>query len=269
MFRTQPLIAAAGESLSAVPSDLTPVLLILGFFLVVGIGGLFLALVIRSSARSSEMRNILGERLFWRAESSTWEPLFDAPFRWLAIRGAHPAAIQTALGLRNPRPCSWEEGMHSALEHRLFISPSVNGWTLVMGTDLPDPADDSDRSFHFLTRLSRELGEVQFFSMNRMLGQHAWVLMQDGQVSRAYAHAGETLWNEGDLTEAEIALRIITYDYCEGPAPSFLSHIDPLGAATEKVTALAARWSVDPTTVDFRRLRGHHGISGRFPSRLS
>ncbi|MBI1842013.1 MAG: hypothetical protein HYR88_14330 [Verrucomicrobia bacterium] len=268
MFRAQHLIAAAGESLSAVPNDLTPFLLILGFFFVVGIGGLFVALVIRGSPQARGVRNILGERLLWRPESSSWEPLFDAPFRWLAIRGSNPATIQAALGLRNPKPCSWEEGMHWALDHRLFISPSVNGWILVMGSDLPDPADDPDRSYHFLTRMSRELGEVQFFSMNRMFSHHAWVMLERGRVRRAYAHAGETLWNEGEATEAEKGLRIITYDYCQAPAKSFFSHIDPLGAATEKVAALAARWSVDPTTVDFRRLRGHHGISGRFPSRF-
>ena len=269
MFRAQHVVAAAGGSLSAVSNDLTPFLLILGFFFVVGVGGLFVALVIRAHRRTGQLTNIMGERLFWRPETLSWEPMFDAPFRWLAIRGTSPAAIQLALGLRNPKPCSWEEGLHSAFDHRLFVSPSVNGWILVMGTDLPDPAEDSDLSYHFLTRLSRDLGEVQFFSMNRMFGHHAWVMLEKGRVVRAYAHAEETLWNEGEMTEDERSLRIVTYDYCEMPTKSFFHYADPLGASTEKVTALAARWSVDPTTVDFRRLRGHQGISGRFPSRLS
>ena len=46
---------------------------------------------------------------------------------------------------------------------RLFIAPRINGWILVFGSDLPDPSDDVDQCFHFVTGLSRKLGHVQLF----------------------------------------------------------------------------------------------------------
>ena len=49
--------------------------------------------------------------------------------------------------------------------------------------------------FALLRRLSCALGHVQFFSVNRALNHHAWVWMKDRDVRRAYAWAGETLWN--------------------------------------------------------------------------
>lgn len=223
-----------------------------------------MALIYRHTRLTRTMLRSRRDTELWRSERSTWQPIFDAPFRWLAVRGATAPMIQAALGLRNPKPCSWEEGLTRALDHKLFISPPVKGWTLVMGADLPDPGEDVDECFHFLTRLSRQVGEVQFFSINRLFSHHAWVMLDHGHVKRAYAWSGQAVWNEGVPTEAEIALRLHTFDYFESPERSFFGHADPLGATTEKVTNLAARWSVDPTTVDFRSLRDNRGISGRF-----
>src|ERR1043166_8002404 len=93
--------------------------------------------------------------------------LFEAPSRWLAVRGHNPHAIELALSVHNSRACSWSDALAAPFEPRLFISPPVQGWILVMGCDLPDPADDIDECFKFLTGLSRKLGEVQFFSRNR------------------------------------------------------------------------------------------------------
>ena len=100
--------------------------------------------------------------------------VLHCPNRWVAIRSTNPQAVQTALGLHNPTPCSWMDGMARVSDQKLFISPPVNGWVLVVGSLLPEPSEDVDACFRFLQRLSRELGEVQFFSVNRAVGHHAW-----------------------------------------------------------------------------------------------
>jgi len=86
-----------------------------------------------------------------------------------------------------------EEGLSAAQERKLFISPAINGWVLVIGSHLPDPSDDIDHCFRFLSELSRKVGQVQFFSVNRAVNHHAWVQLQHGQVQRAYAWAGKTI----------------------------------------------------------------------------
>ena len=79
--------------------------------------------------------------------------------------------LRTAELIAGIDPLSLNDALATPFEPRLFISPPVQGWILVMGCDLPDPADDIDECFKFLTGLSRKLGEVQFFSRNRAVAQ--------------------------------------------------------------------------------------------------
>ena len=59
---------------------------------------------------------------------------------WLAIKSGSVHAVQSALSLHNPKPCSWAEGLSGDHEQSLFVSPPVAGWILVIGPALPDPA---------------------------------------------------------------------------------------------------------------------------------
>ena len=116
--------------------------------------------------------------------------LLRRPTTWLAVRSRNVHAVQVALGLNNVQPCTWLEGLSG--DEKLFVAPPVKGWVLIIGSGLPDPADDVDVCFRFLTSLSQKLGHVQFFKANRVLGHHAWVRVENGQVMRGYAWAGKT-----------------------------------------------------------------------------
>jgi hypothetical protein len=187
--------------------------------------------------------------------------LFEAPGRWLAIKSQNPRAVEGALGVLNSRACSWTDALATPFEPRLFISPPVNGWIVVMGCDLPDPADDVDECFKFLTGLSRKLGEVQFFSRNRPVAHHGWVRVQDGRVLRAYVWAGETLWNQGPITEAERDLKLRCLTYTESSTVLGLAERELLALNTERVIRMAAAWSIDPTAVEGAALDSK-GIAG-------
>lgn len=187
--------------------------------------------------------------------------LFDAPVRWLAVRSQNPQAIQSALGVHNPRACSWTDALVTPFEPRLFISPPVNGWIVVMGCDLPDPSDDIDECYKFLTGLSRKLGEVQFFARNRAVAHHGWARVQDGHVLRAYFWAGETLWNQGTVTDAERELKLRCLTYTESSEVLGLAERDVLASNTDRVVRVAAAWSVDPTAVEGAALETK-GIAG-------
>lgn len=182
------------------------------------------------------------------------------PATWLAIRSRDSAAIQTALGIHNPAPCSWAEGLSAT--PKLFIAPPVNGWTLVFGSALPDPGDDVDATFRFLRELSRKLGQVQFFQADPLLQHHAWVLTESGRIVRAYAWAGATVWNQGVKTDAEIALGVKCFGYAETPVLDDWSAADFIVANVLKVPQIARRWSLDPAEVDFRALTNTPGIAG-------
>ncbi|HZQ45928.1 MAG TPA: hypothetical protein VFC07_02860, partial [Verrucomicrobiae bacterium] len=63
------------------------------------------------------------------------------PDCWLAIKNRNLVAVQSALALHNSKPCSWAEGLLGS-DQKLFVSPPVSGWILVIGSVLPDPSDD-------------------------------------------------------------------------------------------------------------------------------
>jgi hypothetical protein len=102
---------------------------------------------------------------------------------------------------------------------------------------------------------------VQFFDANRVLNHHAWALMDKGDVFRAYAWGGETLWNQGAMTAAEKELEMTCYDY--GVSSNLFSSKDGLTLNCEKVNQLASRWSVDPAMVPDSAWNAH-GVVGEF-----
>lgn len=244
--------------------DLVAGLLLLLLGVALGIGLICLLVVLHFLKTGRMAKPTAPLRPDWLARDRRTAPSVTAfPSRWLAVRSTNPMAVQAALGLRKATPCSWEEGLSGAHEQRLFISPPISGWTLVMGSSLPDPSDDVDRSFHFLLDLSAKLGHVQFFSLNRAVHHHAWVRTDFGQVQRAYAWAGKTLWNQGRKTASEVDLGLKCFDYGEPPLLLDFTESDPAALNTERVLMLAARWSLDPSGIDPRMLRESQGISGR------
>jgi hypothetical protein len=189
--------------------------------------------------------------------------LYENPTCWLAIKSNNPEEVRAALDLHDPLPCSWAEGIERAAEHRVFVTPPVDGWVLVFGAGLPEPSDDVDEFYRFLTALSRRIGLVLYFCSRRAVGHHAWIKTLNGQIIRAYAWAGTTLWNQGELTQAERDLRLRCQPYGAAeirPAPMN----EAARFNCERVAALAARWSIDPKSIDARMLRQQTGIAGEF-----
>jgi hypothetical protein len=240
----------------------TLLLAILFFVLVVGVMLVFLVLHWRHRKAMSAMIN----------EVSPPKPVRRPALRphqfglkrtncWLAIKHRSPLAVQSALALHNPHPCSWAEGVSGGGRQRVFVSPPVSGWILVIGPALPDPCEDADACFRFVLDLSRKLGQVQLFSVNGILDHHAWVRAESGQIGRAYAWAGETLWNQGRLTGAEIDLKMECRDYAE-TAGFFLDGPETGFDNSEKVHLLAARWSIDPDEIDGQFAVRAWGIAG-------
>ncbi len=250
---------------AAALNDTTAVALILLLLFIIAVGLFFLSFVRRHArAQLEKIARDETEPPAARFSAQASSPLFDSPCRWLAVRSGNALEVQQALHLNNPVACSWEEGLAEARERRLFISPPVGEWVLVVGSGLPDPAEDVDVCFHFLRRLSQQLGHVQFFSLNRALHHHAWVRLENGRVLRAYAWAGETLWNEGRMTLDEAALGLRCFGYTDEATRTDFNEQEPAALNVEKVPALAARWSLDPTAVDERQIGGGPGITGEF-----
>lgn len=243
--------------------DVMPAMLLLLFLIALSVGTAIIVLVVRRARWKQPGAG--GE-----ASSSSACPYVRTCFTrrpgcWLAVKSRSLPAVQAALDLHNPKPCTLLKGM--AGEEKLFIAPPVKGWILVIGLNLPDPSEDVDACFRFVVDVSRKLGHVQFFSASRVLHHHAWVQADRGRVTRAYAWAGKTLWKQGARTAAEKELDLKCFDYAESAQRSAsFGQPDVIAANVDKVPLLAARWSLDPARIDERFLEQERGIAGE-PSR--
>ena len=186
----------------------------------------------------------------WVASGGRWgiprrAPLaLPLPGRWLAVRSGNAPQVREALGV-DALTVPWSEALLRAGERRLFVSAAVSGWTFVVGGGLPDPMQDVDALYRFLSRASRALGEVQFFSMDRVLGHHAWARLRDGRVLRGYAWSGTTEWNEGRLTLEERLLDLRCHGYGDATAAGWTGGVTPEIENAERVPLLARRWGMD------------------------
>ncbi len=198
----------------------------------------------------------------WKTPRGRFRPLFyHQPERWLAVRCVEMELVGRALGLSNTARCSWHECMTRGGERAIFLTPPVMGWVLAIGPGLPDPADDVDACYHFLAQLSRSVGEIQYFNVHPALHHHAWVKANGGEIQRAYAWAGETVWSQGAPTKAEIELGMRFFDYAD-PSGSMLAASASAATNVERLPALAARWSINPAGIDERILDNGRGIAG-------
>jgi hypothetical protein len=262
-FRIEPVYA--GRKVHHMTTgDLIPLVLLLLLGVMLSAGAALLALVYflkRRQAGSVTLpvpaEDFLPEGFF---TVSPLRAFWRRPACWLAIRSRSLGAVQVALELDNPKPCSWSEGLSS--DRQLFISPPLQGWILVVGAGLPDPSDDVDECFRFLMELSRRLGHVQLFKADSTLHHHAWARVEAGRVVRAYAWAGRTVWNQGMKTGVERELGLKCFGYGEQiSAPWGVN--DLMAANVERVQSLAARWSLNPAAIDARFVERSRGIAGR------
>jgi len=244
--------------------DIMPFLLLLLLSLTLSIGLTIVILVIR---RPPNSENVDRESEGHGSSACPYERTcaFRRPGCWIAVKSHNLRTVQTALGLHNPKPCSWIEGLTT--DEKLFIAPPVKGWILVIGSGLPDPSDDVDACFRFLLELSRKLGQVQFFSINPVLHHHAWVKTDGGRIVRAYAWAGKTLWQQGSLTRAEKELELKCFEYGEPASWNSFSPTEALSVNSDRIPLLAARWSLDPAHIDGSLFETERGISGELSRR--
>lgn len=221
-------------------------LLLMGCFLgVIGVAAVFAWLIRQHNREQRNMRraNRSLDQLAL-ADSARHRVLpYPLPSRWMAIRSSNTAFLREFLGLRNH--VSWSEALGRARERTLFLSNPINGWTLLIGGAIPDPVQDVDTVYRCLQRVSAEIGEVQFFSADRVLNFHGWARFRNGRAQRAYACAGEVLWNEGWITLEERLLGLRCRDYGD-EVPTLRYGETPADQTnTERVPHLARRWSVD------------------------
>lgn len=188
---------------------------------------------------------------------------FGYKIAWLAIRTRDTSAVADALGVTRARAVSWAEGVDAAYSARqepavVFLAPPVDGWTLaVLGGSGLFEDDGTGSGALDLAALSRRFGEAQKFATHRVVEYHEWQRWADGLPVRRYCStdAGEIRFDEGDPARAEGNL--------PHAADLDTGNWEDFDLATESmVMAVAAEWSIDPTTLAERDGLPPEGVLG-------
>ena len=177
---------------------------------------------------------------------------FGGKQAWIAARGADPAALVAALGLRDLGAVAWRDGIDLAhlTDDRVAVTPPLPGargetWTLATGRWLIRPGTPVD-----LPGLSAALDtEVQFFATHRVTELHRWQRAAGGELIRAFGYVGQT----GEVTSWRG-----TPDPAERAAglPGELDEDTTVLVGEKDVLSVAAAWSIDPTTLTGRPAPG-------------
>jgi hypothetical protein len=170
---------------------------------------------------------------------------------WLAIKGLTPEKIIELLPVRDAQVADWSEGIAAAYEGQTFVSPSVDGWVLVVSTVFSSFSDQPSSFVEWLAAVSRRIdAAVQLFVTHRVVEYHAWCWADRGKVVRAYGwcgESGETVIDLGRKSKAEEERPLHVFDDVpaeEGQEDKFVFPDE------EYLLQLAGRWSINPAMLE-------------------
>lgn len=183
---------------------------------------------------------------------------FGLKMAWLAIRTTETDRVVDVLGLVAPVAASWDSGIGTVYddalgEKRVFVSPPVEGWTFVVGLSLPTPMSAAfvDKWTPTMTALGEAFGDVQYYFSYPLIDFFAWARVKDRRLVRAFAigDAGVVM-NVGKPTREEKALGLRLFELRgvrerRGDAGGEII----LHPTEDHVLRIAAKWSIDPTTL--------------------
>jgi hypothetical protein len=137
---------------------------------------------------------------------------------WIALKTSDPLAVIDALELEAAKPANWDSGLPAAYktESRVFVSPPLSGWILVVGNSLPYPTnqshDDNGRKFDAMfARLMKQFDDVQLYGSHRAVDFVTWARALNGKPVRIFSWTGSegvVLQNVGEQTPDEARLGI-------------------------------------------------------------
>ena len=174
---------------------------------------------------------------------------------WFAVKTTDQKGVAEIIGLKNVVASNWEHGIKKAYEASVFITPPVEGWTLVVGWGLPsgDSVESLEEVKALANKLSRKYGEAQFFGTHRVVEYHCWLKSINGKTERLYSYLGESGENiavEGEPTAFEDQYNFINTLSAEAQNKSYFDREDLDHPNEELIMEIAGAWSINPQLIE-------------------
>ncbi|WP_282204615.1 hypothetical protein [Kitasatospora fiedleri] len=131
-------------------------------------------------------------------------PLSTCWLYWIAVPTGDQAGVIASLGLTRPVPVTFAEAEvvidgdgHGEAEDnpdgmaRVYVSPEIEGWTLVIGPWCnPCDSDRGDEVLRLCVDLSSRYGAAQAYYFGTQNDGSAWLIAEHGVVMRRYCETG-------------------------------------------------------------------------------
>jgi hypothetical protein len=196
------------------------------------------------------MGGLLKPKSEFKVSDKTDEPVaFGYKNLWFAVKTNNKEQLAGLLDLDVLGNSNWQNGVEQAYDNRVFITPEVDGWTLVCGDGLLSLVEKESADIAILNKLSAKYGEAQYFYTHRVTEYHIWAKSLNGKVIRYYSYMGERGENmrvEGEPSEAEKGLKLINTFSVEAKAENYFEREDLVIPDESMVMAIAKAWSISP-----------------------
>jgi len=173
---------------------------------------------------------------------------------WFAVKTDNRSRLASIFKLRNIQDCNWRTGIDEAYNKAVFVTPVIDGWTLVCGWGLID-IENKGKVKDILQFLSKEFNEAQFFCTHRVTEYHCWMKATGGHIERVYEYSGESAENirvEGEPSAFELTLSLLNTLSDEAKEPGYFDREDITWPDEELVMEVARHWSIDPSQLNKR-----------------
>ncbi len=171
---------------------------------------------------------------------------FGYKTNWFAIKSENRQSIIKSLNTKD-KPVyktNWKLGIEGAYDYFVFVSPVVEGWTLVVSSSIKELSENELKEE--LIQMSLDFGEVQIFGSHRVSAFGQFGKFIDGKPIRLFMFAdGEVFEDTGDFTAIE--QKILNENL--NKEDSKIHHAYILWDENN-ITKIAANWSIDPTALD-------------------
>lgn len=186
---------------------------------------------------------------------------------WIAVPTGDQSGIVELLDLFEVRPATFElglsVGMHDSHEWteygRVYVTPEVDGWTLVLGPWCnPVDPDRAEDVLGLVTELSRRYGRAQAYYFGEQGGGSGWLVAECGDVVRRFGSFWDDDGARFTLGEPLPEERAVCVE--EG-----ITTVGDAGADDEEWTELAAHLSphlADQLGVSPLDLGPHNSVRG-------
>ena len=200
---------------------------------------------------------------------------FDKPLNfgyknlWFAVKNVKSKnEIVELLNLDVLGNSNWQNGIHQAYDSKIFITPEVEGWTLICGTGLLNKLEDENEEIVMINKLSSKYGEAQFFYTHRVSECHIWAKSINGKLVRYYSYIGEQGENlkiEGEETDFEKNFNFVNTKSENAQNENYLDDESLIYPDEFIVMKIAKNWSIDPSEIElYKNIKLEFGLVCKF-----